>query len=147
MMWPTLTFSDLPPIFTAHSNPPGLVSHYTPETSKMFPWLCFAHAVDSASSVFSSQSGASVHASFSTQACLTGLSPAHNYLYSCVPHPSSCTNICLYIPSTIGPPSSFRAQIMSWTSLFPQPLTHCCAIGEHSAFLSLLGTYQKLGLH
>lgn len=146
-MWPKFTFSDLPPIFTARSNPPGLFSHSTPEMSKMFPWLCLAHAVHSASSVFSFQSGTSAYASFSTQACLAGLFPAHNYLYSYMPHLSSCTNICLHIPSTTGLPSSLRAQIMSWISLFPQHLTHCCAIKEHSAFLSLLGTYRKLRLH
>lgn len=40
--------------------------------------------------------------------------------------------------------SSFREQIMSWTSLFPQQLTHCCATEEHSAFLSLLGAGKSV---
>lgn len=147
IMWPKFTFSELPPIFIAHSNPAGLVNHTTLKMSKVLPWLCLAHAVHSAWVSFSLSQRQQLMPPFSTQACLTGLFPAHNYLYSCVPHLSSYTNICLHIPSTTGLLSSLRAQLMSWVSLFPQHLTHCCAIKEHSAFLSLLGTYRKLRLH
>lgn len=126
--------------YTAQCHPTGLVTllQRCPKFFHSFALLCLK-------CLFSSQPRGHVHASFHAQLCLTK-HPRHSSCILACPPFILYGYLVLHHFSSAVPPTSFTAQILSWTLPSPQCLIQCVALGGHLVFLSLLRINQKCRL-